>query len=379
MAVRRRDSLTGLRAVAAFAVCATHAAFWTGGYTDDLPGRMAARLEIGVAIFFALSGFLLFQPWVRALAEGRPSPSLRRYALHRARRILPAYWVTVVASYALFSVWRTQDATLAHDWSGFLRTMTLTQIYGFGHLHVGLTQMWSLAVEVAFYLALPVIAWVVVRVVCRGRWRPWAVVGSSVVLAAVTPVWAVLTSDGTLTDPTARLWPPAFVLWFACGMLLAVAAQCGVRVHPLLAVLVAVLAFQLSWTSAAGEPTITPTTAGATVVKSLLYGLVASCLVGALALSRSGNWFDRLLGLRVAVWFGEISYEFFLVHLVVLVWVMDLLGYPTFTGSMLGVLIVTTVVSVPIAWALHRTTYAWLWARSVPSEPSPHRDRSTTR
>lgn len=365
--------------MAAFAVCATHAAFWTGGYTDDLVGRMAARLEIGVAIFFALSGFLLFRPWVRALAEGRRSPSLRRYVRHRARRILPAYWITVIATYALFSVWRTQDATLAHDWSGFLRTMTLTQIYGFGHLHVGLTQMWSLAVEAAFYVALPLIAWVIVRVVCRGRWRPWAVVAAVVLVGAISPVWAVLTSDGTLTDPTARLWPPAFVLWFACGMVLAVAAQCSIRVHPLLAVLVAVLAFQLSWTSAAGEPTITPTTAGATVVKSLLYAIVASCLVGALALSRPGTWFDRLLGHRVAVWFGEISYEFFLVHLVVLVWAMDLLGYPTFTGSMLGVLIVTTVVSVPIAWALHRTTHAWSWARSVPSEQSPHPDRSSTR
>ncbi|MFD0925701.1 acyltransferase family protein [Williamsia deligens] len=364
----RRDSLTGLRAVAALSVCATHAAFWTGGYTDDLLGRMAARLEVGVAIFFVLSGYLLFRPWVRSLAQGTPGPSVRRYALHRARRILPAYWVTVTVTYALFSVWRTQDATLAHDWSGFLRSMTLTQIYGFGHLHTGLTQMWSLAVEAAFYVALPVIAWIITAVVCRGRWRPWAALAAIVVVAAVSPVWALLTADGTLTDPTARLWPPAFVIWFACGMALAVAAQCAVRVHPVLAVLVAILAFQLSWTAAAGEPTITPTTASATIVKSVLYAIVASCLVGALALSRPGTFLDRLLGHRVAVWFGEISYEFFLVHLVVLVWAMDLLGYVTFTGSMLGVLIVTTVVSIPVAWALHRFTRGVALARSVPSE-----------
>ena len=48
-------------------------------------------MEIGVPIFFVLSGFLLFRPWVRATAAGRDWPSVRRYAWHRVRRIMPAY------------------------------------------------------------------------------------------------------------------------------------------------------------------------------------------------------------------------------------------------------------------------------------------------
>lgn len=49
-------SLTGLRAVAALLVVGAHAAFWTGRYTPDLAGGAFSRLEIGVAIFFVLSG-----------------------------------------------------------------------------------------------------------------------------------------------------------------------------------------------------------------------------------------------------------------------------------------------------------------------------------
>ncbi len=87
----RVASLTGIRAVAALLVMLTHAAYTTGNYTYGYVGLMYSRMEIGVPIFFVLSGFLLFGPWVKALESGGPSPSVRRYAWHRVRRIMPAY------------------------------------------------------------------------------------------------------------------------------------------------------------------------------------------------------------------------------------------------------------------------------------------------
>ena len=71
----RVASLTGIRAVAALLVMATHAAYTTGNYTHDYIGLMYSRMEIGVPIFFVLSGFLLFAPWVKANATGGPPPS----------------------------------------------------------------------------------------------------------------------------------------------------------------------------------------------------------------------------------------------------------------------------------------------------------------
>ena len=85
----RVSALTGLRAVAALLVVGTHAAFATGKLTHGYVGAIYAHLEVGVAIFFVLTGFLLFRPWVRAAAGGSAPPDLSRYARHRVRRILP--------------------------------------------------------------------------------------------------------------------------------------------------------------------------------------------------------------------------------------------------------------------------------------------------
>ena len=86
----RVASLTGIRAVAALLVMLTHAAYATGNYTHGYVGLVYSRMEIGVPIFFVLSGFLLFGPWVKAAASGGTPPSVRRYAWPRVRRSVPA-------------------------------------------------------------------------------------------------------------------------------------------------------------------------------------------------------------------------------------------------------------------------------------------------
>ncbi len=70
-APERVASLTGIRAVAALLVLATHAAYTTGKYTHGYVGLVQARMEIGVPIFFVLSGFLLFRPVGESGCGGR--------------------------------------------------------------------------------------------------------------------------------------------------------------------------------------------------------------------------------------------------------------------------------------------------------------------
>ncbi|MDL9947254.1 acyltransferase [Gordonia sp. ABSL11-1] len=377
----RIPALTGIRTIAALSVCLTHAAFWTGHYTDDYVGRLLSRFEVGVAIFFVLSGYLLFAPWVNALADGRSSPSVGRYFWHRARRILPAYWLTVIAVYALFLVYDPPDASpTGTGLAGFLRNMTLTQVYGVGHLHSGLTQMWSLAAEVVFYLLLPVIAWVLVVAVCRRRWRPDLLIVGLLALMLVSPIWSAVVAGSNGIDATARLGAPAFLGWFVAGMLLAVCTHLVRRWNPTISVGIAVAAFLLSGTAIAGEPTITPTTASATIVKHVLYIVVAVGLIGPLTVRPPGilddgdrpDWWSRVCGSRPIVWLGEISYEFFLVHVLVLEILMDILGYGVFSGSMPVAFIATTVVSVPVAWGLHRLTRP-LWRARTPGAVATRR------
>ena len=191
----RVASLTGIRAVAALLVVGTHAAYTTGKYIEGYFGLFCSRMEMGVPIFFVLSGYLLFRPWVKSAATGGPQPSVRRYAWHRVRRIMPAYVVTVLLAYLIYH-FRTAGPNVGHTWIGLFRNLTLTQIYTFnymrGYLHQGLTQMWSLAVEAAFYVVLPLLAYLLLVVLCRRQWRPRLLLLGLCALALISPAWLIL-------------------------------------------------------------------------------------------------------------------------------------------------------------------------------------------
>ncbi len=357
--VDRVASLTGVRAVAALLVVGTHAAYTTGKYTHGYAGLLGSRMEIGVPIFFVLSGFLLFQPWVRAAALGRPDPSVRRYAWHRVRRIMPAYVVTVLLAYVIYH-YRTAGPNPGHNWIGLLRNLTLTQIYTdnymFGYLHQGLTQMWSLAVEVAFYVVLPLLAYATLVWLCRRRWRPRLLLAGLVAAAAITPAWLTLVHTTDFLPDGARLWLPGYLAWFVAGMMLTVLQAMGVRCYGFVAIPLALICYLIASTPIAGEPTTSPAKLSEALVKAGFYAVIAALMVAPLALGNRG-WYARLLASRPMVWLGEISYEIFLVHLVLMEVVMvEVLHTPVYTGSMLALFVVTMLVTVPVSWLLHRLT-----------------------
>src|SRR5215813_8286885 len=87
----------GFRALAAISVLITHVAFLSGFDIHSSFGAFTARMDVGVAVFFMISGFLLYRPFVAARLDGRPAPRILLYARRRALRILPAYWVALTA------------------------------------------------------------------------------------------------------------------------------------------------------------------------------------------------------------------------------------------------------------------------------------------
>lgn len=355
----RIPSLTGVRAVAAILVLATHAAYTTGKYTHGYLGVLYSRMEIGVPIFFVLSGLLLFGPWVRAAVAGAPPPSLRRYARHRVRRIMPAYAVTVLAAYLIYH-FRNAGPNPGHSWGGLLRNLTLTQIYTdsylYSHLHQGLTQMWSLAVEVAFYAVLPALAFLLLVALCRRRWQPGLLLAGLGGLALISPAWMVLVHTTDFLPDGAPLWLPGYLAWFVGGMVLAVLAAMGVRVYWFIAIPLAVVCYLIAATPIVGEPTTSPTGLAQAVVKIAFYAVIATLVVAPLALGDRGCY-TRLLASRPMVWLGEISYEIFLVHLIVMEFAMvEILHWQVYTGSMPALFIVTLALTIPVAWVLHRFT-----------------------
>ena len=355
----RVSSLTGVRALAALLVVTTHAAYTTGKYTHGYLGLVYSRMEIGVPIFFALSGFLLFRPWVNAVMTGGPAPSLRRYSWHRVRRIMPAYAVTVLAAYLIYH-FREAGPNPGHTPMGLLRNLTLTQIYTdsylYSYLHQGLTQMWSLAVEVAFYVLLPVLAWLLLVVVCRRRWRPGLLLTGLAALALISPAWLVLVHTAHWLPDGARLWPPTYLIWFLAGMLLTVLQAMGVRCFGFVALPIAMICYFIVSTPIGGDPTTSPKVLYEALIKTGFYAVIAALLIAPLALGNRG-WYARVLATRPMVWLGEISYEIFLVHLILMeIAMVEILRKPVYTGSPLALFVVTMALTVPVAWLLHRFT-----------------------
>lgn len=357
--VDRVASLTGVRTVAALLVMGTHAAYGTGKTTHGYVGLVYSRMDIGVAVFFVLSGFLLFGPWVRAAAAGANPPLVRRYARNRVRRLMPAYLVTVLAAYVIYE-FREPGPNPGHSWAGLLRHLTLTQIYSGDYLstelHQGLTQMWSLAVEVAFYALLPPMAYLLLVVLCGRRWRPGLLLAGLAALGSLTPLWLIVLHMTDWLPKSAGFWLPHYLVWFVGGMMLTVLQVIGFRCYAAAVIPVALVAYLIVSTPIAGDATSPSPDLGQDLAKSMFYAVIATLVVAPPALGDRG-WYTRLLGSMPMVWLGEISYEIFLVHVIVMEIAMaSVLRWPIYTGSVLGLFAVTLALTIPVAWLLHRLT-----------------------
>lgn len=359
---RHIPELTSIRAIGAFGVLLTHAAFWTGHYTDDWSGRLHGRWEIGVTIFFVLSAFLLTGHWIGRLDDGAAArPNVRRYFVSRAKRVLPAYWIVATVAYLVHL--KDEPAPTGAGLSGWLRTMTFTQTLEFGWIHPGLSQMWSMVVEVGFYLVLPLVG-LAIWAATKGRLKAAPILTIIIAFGLIGPLWTVLSHEFESWPVVSRLWPMAYFDWFAVGMLLAYGRRVGWKANLPQCWALSVAFFLAATTKHAGPATLVPEDVHQALWKTLLYGLSAGLFVAPIALGTSVKWLRH----PAMVWLGEVSYEFFLVHVLVMDWVMGQLGYMTFQGSMLAVTIVTAAISLPLSWLLRRATDV-LTRRRGPASP----------
>lgn len=212
----RFPALDGMRALASLAVVFTHVGYATGRSLDaDVVGPLLGRGNFGVTVFFLLSGFLLYRPFARHSFGVGGRPPLGAYFWRRGARILPALWVTVTLTLLLLSnaPWR---------WDTWASYMLLIQTYNHHDYDPNLGQLWTLAVEVAFYALLPVLAAIVggpQRGPDRVLRRHVAVLAALVV---ITQLFNLAFYHRVITDLQAVLWLPNYLDWFAGGMLLAV-------------------------------------------------------------------------------------------------------------------------------------------------------------
>ena len=359
---RQFPVLDSLRAVGSFAVVLTHTAFWSGAYSDyGIFGPFLARLDVGVAIFFVLSGFLLSRQWFVRAHHGAEPPRLRRYFQKRFLRIRPVYVVAVVAALTFI------ESNSDQGGQGWLTTLTMLVIYVNETLPAGLTQMWSLATEVAVYLLLPLLMLFVLPRRGPARSARVALLAGGMVAASV--LWATVGAERLPTDVMAEQWLPAYTSWFAVGIVLAhlqvrhsagaTSRRTDAAIRTLTSSPGALWALAaglllVAATPLAGPTLLIPPTEHEAVVKNLLFAGVGGLLVFAGAFAEPGSGHHRLLSARWARHLGHISYGVFCLHLPILHFVMWSTGYQLFGGRFLEILVLTTVLSVLAA----EVTYA---------------------
>lgn len=400
----RNLEVEGIRAVAALAVLVTHVSLNAMGNRGPFGGLMA-RLDVGVAVFFVVSGYLLYRPFAAALLADGPRPSLRRYLRHRLVRIVPLYWLVVVASFLFVAAdgLVLPSTDFSPEPSGrsdvplwmMARFVTFTHVYWKDSLAGPFPQAWTLAVEMAFYLLLPALAWLVGRRSPGSRHarlrRQWWLLGGMVAVATAFRVLMVLTDDAYVGDiglryTTMKAWLPNHLDLFAIGMALAVltverrdrgpAASLADRLDALMARRGAA---ELSWVVSLGALLLagyglglsrTDLTYGRTgeFTRHAAYAVVALTVVLPAVLGRAGGGPVRaLLRSRPMVFLGRISYGIYLWQILVIGrWV----SAPSYTGgtpdparhpgrqfnvafwSTLGWTLAVTIVLAAISWYL---------------------------
>jgi peptidoglycan/LPS O-acetylase OafA/YrhL/4-amino-4-deoxy-L-arabinose transferase-like glycosyltransferase len=365
----RYAGFDGVRALAALGVLVTHVALKVGFSVNDARGHYYARLDVGVAIFFVLSGFLLYRPFVARRLDGRARPDTRNYLRNRFLRIYPGYWLALtVLVVALDTRARDEIQSL---WD-LVMYYGLFQSYSADTALGGLQQAWTLTNEVAFYLLLPL--WAAGAAWLARRLRPERAVRAEVMALAAAAAGALAfrywvqtvdTSDVTLgtIDPRVH-WLPANFHMFVPGMALALATEWarhrrpatlvrvldGLRRHPLACWAAAAACFWMVSTQLGLGFEVGASAPRTSIAKELLYAGVGFFVVLPVALAgaslpRSLRW----LGSRPMVTLGVLSYGIYLWHEGVFEIYRTMADVEVFQGSLPPALVVTVVGSVVAA------------------------------
>jgi peptidoglycan/LPS O-acetylase OafA/YrhL len=205
----------GLRAMAAVMVVVHHAASIAGPDATSRWVRVPAEvMDGGVAVFFVLSGFLIYRPFALRHRSGTAAPPTVLFWWRRIVRLVPAYWL------ALTFFWFLGAFDLGDDWWRyylFLQTYSRTTTLG------GLVQAWSLGTEVAFYLLIPVWAGAISRLLPRRALAGWGdLAGCGLLYVMALAARQLISSANPTWRGLSFQWLPTNLDLFAVGMAVAV-------------------------------------------------------------------------------------------------------------------------------------------------------------
>jgi peptidoglycan/LPS O-acetylase OafA/YrhL len=351
-----------MRAIAVLCVLLTHTSFLAGSNGREWFGDFTARLDLGVTIFFLISGFLIYRPFVNSRLNGAPATPLVVFFERRFLRIFPAYWLALTV---LAISPGLPDVHSGHWWIYY----GLFQAYDPTWFDKGIGTAWSLSTEVAFYVLLPLYAWAVTRLARSVRFELTLL--ALLATASVVARALVAHSEQHAAFGTASTFPITLggsFLWFALGMGLAVISAWlqgrDATAQPRAIAFVERRPW-VPWLLALGFFVLVSKGIGITgngfehlsvaqnVGEHLLYAAVALCLLlPAVFGDNGGGWPRRVLANRWLALLGLISYGVFLWHLTLAIKLSgEGVGGWLPIGRFLSLTVIVVAVSVPVAAA----------------------------
>ena len=324
--------------VAVLTVFANHLWGWpTGGF-------------VGVDVFFVISGFLITGNLLRS-AESTGNVQFGRFYWARARRIIPAAIVVLVATYAastlVFLPFRAQQVGIDALWAAFFGAnwhflAQDTDYFSSGDAVSPIQHYWSLSIEEQFYFVWPALIFVIGILVVRKSWnhRRRMVIAGVVMsfVVAASLVWALIE---TATSPAAAYFDTFARVWeLGAGALLAISAgalaRIPVRAKPL-----------MSWIGLgcifASLALLDDDVSGFPAPWALL-PVVGAALVIAAGVGGEPQY-QAFLRNPISGYIGDISYSLYLVHWPVIV----LLGAVMDSGKYFSLAVLALAFALSVA------------------------------
>ena len=369
--------LEGMRGFAALGVLTTHVAFssgavsWNQGFGPTFAGygfagNLLQQLRLSLPIFFVLSGMLLYRPFVLHTLADTPRPALRPYLWRRALRTLPAYWVVLTVALVAFN-----RHFIHRPWQ-VIRPFLLLHVYSADErsTRFGTEHTWSLATEVAFYAALPLLAWALHRF---ARQVPSTVQRARRILIALIPfevigflftIYSHLPSKGIF--PMENEWPLSWLGFIAAGMALATLSAARevtaenvftpysfIARRPLASWAAALAVYLVACVSPIGHPesgNYPPVDQG--LAEHVYYLAIAVLLVAPLTVPHKSAFIQQTMTNPVTMFFGRISYGVYLWHIpMIYFWYGFIFGTDNF-GVMLVKVAGCTIVAATLSYVL---------------------------
>ncbi|MBB3953055.1 acyltransferase family protein [Aureimonas jatrophae] len=329
IAAQRNRELQWMRAAAALCVVVYHAGVYLERFTGD--ARFSALFDgrlgfLGVAIFFALSGYLM--------AEILPRTDAATFLLHRVVRIYPVFLLVFATLYVARRKWDDYD----------LLALSLVPVGSGRTYYLGVE--WTLLFEVTFYVFLYLVA-------LAGLQRRLSLIALIWIGVAAMGSWAFPAVQTVLT-PTIDLVPLMAVnAAFAGGLLIPTLRERAVFT-PFLGLVAVLICFWFGTGGFIGDRWI------AAVAAVILVGLCVSL--------RTDATMARPISLRALDRYGDWSYALYLCHVPLIIGIM--IGDPPIPSLLLWVsgILLPLVVAIPFGIAdVWFYRHAKRWADSLGS------------